>query len=84
MWKCNHLNTKSRRAAERLGFVFEGTFRKHLIVKGRNRDSDWLSIVDDEWPAVKAGLETWLDVSNFDISGRQKRTLEECRAKAQQ
>lgn len=79
-WKCNHLNKKSRRAAERLGYMFEGTFRKHLIVKGRSRDSDWLSIVDDEWPVVKTALEKWLDRSNFDDEGRQIKAIDEIRA----
>lgn len=79
-WKCNHLNTSSRRAAERLGYVFEGTFRKHLISKGRSRDTDWLSIVDDEWPAVKMALEKWLKLENFDEKGRQKRKLDQIRA----
>lgn len=79
-WKCNHLNTKSRRAAERLGYVFEGTFRKHWIAKGRSRDSDWLSIIDDEWPVVKASLEQWLAHSNFDDQGRQIKTTDEIRA----
>lgn len=79
-WKCNHLNIKSRRAAERLGYVFEGTWRKHMIVKGRSRDSDWLSIVDDEWPVVKAALEQWLHKSNFDDQGRQIKAIDEIRA----
>lgn len=81
VWKCNNLNTGSRRAAERLGFVYEGTFRKHMISKGRSRDSDWLSIVDDEWPVVKAGLEAWLREDNFE-KGKQKRKLEDLREEA--
>lgn len=79
-WKCNHLNTSSRRAAERLGYVFEGTFRKHLISKGRSRDTDWLSIVDDEWPVVKMAFEEWLKPENFDEEGRQKKKLDQIRA----
>ncbi|KAK4504739.1 hypothetical protein PRZ48_002701 [Zasmidium cellare] len=79
-WKCNNLNSKSRRAAERLGYVFEGTFRNHMIVKGRSRDSDWLSIVEDEWPVVKKALELWLERSNFDEEGRQVKSLDEIRA----
>ncbi|CAK4032675.1 gnat family acetyltransferase [Lecanosticta acicola] len=76
VWKCDRLNHRSRRAAERLGYVFEGRFRKHWIVKGRSRDSDFLSIVDDEWPVVKAALEQWLDDGNFDAEGRQVRRLD--------
>lgn len=79
VWKCNHLNIASQRAAKRLGFVYEGTFRKHMIVRGRSRDSDWFSIVDDEWELVRRGFELWLDEKNFDVEGRQIRTLEECR-----
>jgi RimJ/RimL family protein N-acetyltransferase len=78
-WKTNAENAPSRRAAERFGFTFEGVFRKHQIVKGRNRDTAWFSIVDDEWPAIRAGFEAWLAPSNFDADGRQLRTLEECR-----
>jgi RimJ/RimL family protein N-acetyltransferase len=78
-WKTNAENAASRRAAERFGFTFEGVFRKHQIVKGRNRDTAWFSIVDDEWPAIRAGFEAWLAPSNFDADGCQLRTLEECR-----
>lgn len=74
-WKCNALNAPSRRAAERFGFTFEGTFRQHMIVKGRNRDTDWLSILDSEWPARKAAFERWLAPENFDRDGRQKTKL---------
>lgn len=76
-WKCNALNAASRRAAERFGFTFEGVFRKHMIVKGRNRDTAWYSITDDEWPAIRAGDEAWLAEENFDGAGRQKRSLRE-------
>lgn len=79
-WKCNHLNTASRRAAERIGYVYEGTFRKHMIAKGYSRDSDLLSIVDDEWATIKKAFETWLEERNFDEQGRQLRTLQEIRA----
>jgi RimJ/RimL family protein N-acetyltransferase len=79
-WKCNALNAPSRRAAERFGFTFEGIFRKHLVVKGRNRDTAWYSIVDDEWPAIRAGFEAWLSPHNFDEDGAQKRSLVELRA----
>jgi len=74
-WKCNALNEASRRAALRLGFVFEGIFRQHMIVKGRSRDTAWYSILDSEWPARKATLEAWLDPGNFDEQGNQKSRL---------
>ncbi|KAI1332660.1 acetyltransferase [Xylariaceae sp. FL0255] len=78
-WKCDALNAPSRKAALRLGFMFEGIFRKHLIVKGHNRDTAWFSMVDDEWPAVKEAMERWLDPSNFDEQGVQRKRLEEFR-----
>lgn len=74
-WKCNAANAASRRAAERFGFTFEGIFRNHMVVKGHNRDTAWYSIIDDEWPAIKAGFEEWLRPENFDEAGRQKRRL---------
>lgn len=70
-WKCDSLNTPSHRAALRLGFTYEGTFRNHWVVKGRSRDTDWFSITDTEWPAIRARHEAWLDPANFDASGRQ-------------
>jgi RimJ/RimL family protein N-acetyltransferase len=76
-WKCNALNLPSRRAALRLRFSFEGVFRQHMIVKGRNRDTAWYSMLDSEWPATKAAFERWLDPSNFDGDGRQRRRLGE-------
>jgi RimJ/RimL family protein N-acetyltransferase len=78
-WKANNLNEPSKRAAVRLGFVPEGIFRKHMIVKGRNRDTAWFSVVDDEWAVVKGGLEGWLEKGNFDGEGKQVRKLEEIR-----
>ncbi len=78
-WKCNALNAPSMKAAERLGFTYEGTFRQAVIVKGRNRDTAWFSVVDSEWPTVKMALEAWLKPENFDAEGRQKRRLEELR-----
>ncbi|KAL6860695.1 hypothetical protein ACO1O0_004728 [Amphichorda felina] len=78
-WKANSLNTPSLTAAERMGFVPEGVFRKHIICKGKWRDTAWFSITEDEWPVVKKGFEVWLDASNFDDEGRQKRGLRECR-----
>jgi RimJ/RimL family protein N-acetyltransferase len=70
-WKCNALNVPSRRAALRYGFNFEGVFRQHLIVKDRNRDTAWYSMLDGEWPARKAAFERWLAPDNFDAGGRQ-------------
>ena len=77
-WKCDALNLPSRRAAERLGFVYEGTFRQAVIYKGRTRDTDWLSMIDKDWPKVKARLETWLRPDNFDENGQQLKSLREC------
>jgi RimJ/RimL family protein N-acetyltransferase len=74
-WKCNALNAPSRRAALRLGFTFEGIFRQHMIVKGRNRDTAWFSMLDSEWPLRKANFERWLDPSNFSADGKQKISL---------
>lgn len=79
-WKCDAANTASRRAAERYGFAFEGIFRQHMIVKSRNRDTAWYSVVDAEWPARKAAFERWLAPGNFDAAGRQKKSLRELRA----
>ncbi len=81
-WKCNALNAASRRAAERFGFRFEGVFQKHMIVKGRNRDTAWYAITDDEWPAVKAGFQAWLAPENRDDVGRQRRRLGDLIAEA--
>lgn len=74
-WKCHALNVASRSAALRLGFTFEGIFRQHMIVKGRNRDTAWFAMLDSEWPACKAALESWLHPSNFDGNGKQARPL---------
>jgi RimJ/RimL family protein N-acetyltransferase len=74
-WKCNALNAASRRAAERYGFTFEGIFRQHMVVKGKNRDTAWFAITDGEWPARKAAFERWLSPDNFDAQGRQKMRL---------
>ena len=79
-WKCDAENLPSRRAALRLGFTFEGTFRNHMVVKGRNRDTAWFAIVDCDWPAIRTALRAWLDPSNFDAEGRQVRRLESFRA----
>ena len=77
-WKCDALNLQSRKAAERLGFVYEGTFRQAVIYKGRTRDTDWLSMIDKDWPQVKARLETWLAPKNFDKNGQQIKSLRQC------
>lgn len=74
-WKCDSLNEPSRRAAARLGFTYEGRFRHHMITKGRNRDTDWFSVTDTEWPAVRAEHERWLDPANLDDDGRQRSPL---------
>jgi RimJ/RimL family protein N-acetyltransferase len=70
-WKCDALNSASRRAAERLGFVFEGVFRQATIYKGRNRDTAWYSIIDAQWPVLKKAFECWLEPGNFDAQERQ-------------
>jgi RimJ/RimL family protein N-acetyltransferase len=74
-WRCNSLNDKSRQAARRLGFRFEGIFYNHMIFKGKNRDTAWYSILDDEWPEVRGILERWLDDANFDENGRARASL---------
>jgi len=74
-WKCNDLNAPSKRAALRYGFTFEGVFRQHMIVKGRNRDTAWFSMLDTEWPARREAFERWLAPENFDADGRQKTAL---------
>ena len=74
-WKCNDRNEPSKAAALRFGFTFEGVFRQHMVVKGKSRDSAWFSIIDREWPVIRAGFERWLDPSNFDSAGRQKARL---------
>jgi RimJ/RimL family protein N-acetyltransferase len=82
-WKCNARNAASRRAAVRLGFNFEGLFRQHMIVKGRNRDTAWYAMLDGEWPSRKLAFERWLAPENFDADGRQKvRLADETRPSA--
>jgi RimJ/RimL family protein N-acetyltransferase len=78
-WKCDALNTPSKRAAQRFGFTFEGIFRQHMIVKGHSRDTAWFAMLDSEWPRAKAAFEQWLDPKNFDAEGRQRRKLEDIR-----
>jgi len=74
-WKCDSLNAGSRRAAERLGFRYEGVFRQAIVYKGRSRDTAWYSVIDKEWPALEAAFRAWLDPANFDPAGRQRRSL---------
>ena len=74
-WKCNALNAPSLQAARRLGFTYEGCFRQHAFVKGRNRDTAWFSMLDSEWPEIKTGFEHWLSPANFDVAGHQKTAL---------
>jgi len=76
-WKCDTLNGPSRRAAQRLGFSFEGIFRQARVYKGRNRDTAWYSVIDQEWPSLEKAFETWLDPRNFDHAGRQRISLTE-------
>jgi len=76
-WKCDSLNAKSRAAAERLGFRYEGLFRQDRVYKGRSRDTTWFSVIDREWPALEEKFVRWLDPRNFDEGGRQKRALRE-------
>jgi len=81
-WKCSDENVASKSAAARLGFQFEGVFRQDMVVKGENRDTAWFSILDSEWPRVKAGLKAWLAPDNFDADRRQRRSLRQCRGGA--
>ncbi|KAA2314187.1 N-acetyltransferase [Pseudooceanicola sediminis] len=74
-WKCNALNRPSRRAAQRLGFSYEGVFRQHMVVKERNRDTAWFAACDGEWPALKEAFSVWLDPANFDANGQQSERL---------
>jgi RimJ/RimL family protein N-acetyltransferase len=79
-WKCDALNAPSRAAAQRLGFSFEGIFRQAVIYKGRNRDTAWYAVIDQEWPALAAAFEQWLDPANFDSQGQQRTRLLELTA----
>lgn len=80
-WKCNDRNVPSRRAARRFGFDYEGVFRQHMVVKGKNRDTAWYAMLDRDWPARREAFEAWLDDDNFERDGRQKRRLEDCAVK---
>ena len=74
-WKCDSLNRRSRRAAERFGFSFEGVSRNHMVVKGRSRDTAWFAMTDGDWRCLKPAWEAWLAPGNFDEEGRQRRAL---------
>ena len=78
-WKTDARNERSRRAADRLGFQFEGIFRQHMVVKDRNRDTAWYALLDHEWPSARRAFEAWLEPANFDPEGRQRRALAELR-----
>ncbi|KAI9696187.1 MAG: hypothetical protein M1820_008255 [Bogoriella megaspora] len=78
-WKCDARNEPSKKAALRLGFKYEGTFRQHMIIKGENRDTAWFAILDGEWDVVKGALQEWLQLGNFDKEGKQRRALEAIR-----
>jgi len=81
-WKCDSLNERSIRAAKRLGFQYEGCFRKAMVYKGRSRDTAWFSIIDSDWPSIKEALQHWLNPQNFDESGKQIRRLQEMRGQS--
>ena len=74
-WKCDALNLPSRQAAHRFGFTFEGVFRRHMIIRGRRRDTAWFAIVDDDWPRIRAAYQAWLAPDNFDAAGMQRTRL---------
>jgi len=78
-WKCDHENAASRNAAQRFGFTAEGVFRQDMVVKGKNRDTAWFSMIDGEWPRIKVAFEQWLAPDNFDPAGQQRRSLVEIR-----
>lgn len=79
-WKCHNENEPSKATANRYGFTFEGVFRQHMLSKGKNRDTAWFSMIDGEWPLIRAAYEAWLKPENFDADGRQIRRLEDIRA----
>jgi RimJ/RimL family protein N-acetyltransferase len=80
-WKCDAFNAPSRAAARRLGFQYEGLFRQAVIYKQRTRDTTWYSIIDTEWPGLRAAFIQWLSPANFDVQGRQRVRLSELTAK---
>ena len=77
-WKCDVLNAKSKQAADRFGFKYDGLFKQALVYKGRNRDTAWFSIIDKDWPSIRQGYQTWLAEGNFTANGRQKKSLQAC------
>ncbi len=79
-WKCHNENAASKRAAERFGFRFEGIFRNDMVVRGKNRDTAWFAMTDEDWPAVKSAYKAWLAPKNFDAVGQQKKRLEAFRS----
>ncbi len=79
-WKCHDRNERSKRAAQRFGFTYEGTFRNAIVSRDRNRDTAWFSIIAEDWPRVRAAFQAWLDPANVAADGRQRRSLEEIRA----
>lgn len=81
-WKCDAANTRSMRAAERFGFVHEGLFRQHRVNKGKNRDTAWFSIIDNEWPRCRDAFQRWLATENFDQQGQQRQRLQALRESA--
>jgi RimJ/RimL family protein N-acetyltransferase len=78
-WKCDSLNLPSRKAAERLGFTFEGIFRQAVVYKGRSRDTAWFSITDQEWPSCESAFQQWLSPANFDADNVQQKSLHQIR-----
>lgn len=74
-WKCDSFNAASRRAAQRFGFTYEGIFRQHMVIKGRNRDTAWFAMLDGDWPRIKGNFQRWLSADNFDAEGRQRVSL---------
>lgn len=80
VWKCNALNAPSRRAAERLGFTYEGVLRAHVVQRGRQRDTAYYSILSEEWPARRDAIAAWLDPSNFGDDGTARHSLASFRA----
>ena len=79
-WKCHNKNDASKRAAERIGFKFEGVFRNDMVVKGKNRDTAWFAMTDADWPTLKSAFKSWLSTKNFDAAGKQKKRLEAFRS----
>jgi hypothetical protein len=75
-WKCDALNSPSKRAADRFGFIYEGLFRQATMYKGRNRDTTWYAIIDKDWPSIKKAYQAWLNPNNFDELGQQKSKLD--------